>query len=55
MDIKLNLPQDDSYVSNLAFIRALMIKTVIENLDINYEEKERLRVKITTQKEMQIL
>lgn len=46
MDIKLNLPQDDSYVSNLAFIRALMIKTIIENLDINYEEKERLRESI---------
>ena len=43
MEIKLNFPDNDNYISNLAFIRALMIKKSIENLDISYEEKEQLR------------
>lgn len=46
MEIKLNFPENDNYISNLAFIKALMIKTIIEKLDINYEEKERLRESI---------
>lgn len=43
MEIKLNFPDNDNYISNLAFVRALMIKKSIENLDISYEEKEQLR------------
>lgn len=43
MEIKLNFPDNNDYISNLAFIRALMIKKSIENLDISYEEKEQLR------------
>lgn len=46
MEIKLNFPENDNYISNLAFIKALLIKTIIENLDMNYEEKEKLKESI---------
>lgn len=39
MEIKLNLPKNDDYISNLAFIKALLIKNTIEQLNISYEEK----------------
>lgn len=40
MQIQLNFPESDNYISNLAFIKALMIKKSIEDLDISYKEKE---------------
>lgn len=46
MQIQLNLPESDNYISNLAFIRALMIKKSIEDLDISYKEKELLKNEI---------
>lgn len=46
MKIKINFPEDNSYISNLAFVRALLIRDTIESLDITYEEKEKLRKEI---------
>ncbi len=47
MDIKINIPKDNnSYISNLAFVRALLINSTIEKLDITYSEKEELKNKI---------
>lgn len=46
MQIQLNCPESDNYISNLAFIRALMIKKSIEDLDISYKEKEQLKNEI---------
>ena len=46
LKIKINYPKDDNYINNLAFIRALLIETTIENLDINYDEKIELKTKI---------
>lgn len=46
MKIKINFPKDNVHIDNMAFIKALMIKMSIENLDMNYEEKERLRESI---------
>lgn len=47
MDIKINIPKDNnSHISNLAFVKALLINSTIEKLDINYNEKEELKNKI---------
>lgn len=46
MDIQLNFPKDNSHISNLAFVRALLIKCTIEKLDISYSEKEEIRKKV---------
>ena len=46
MQIKFNFPEGDNYISNLAFIKALMIKKSIEELDISYEEKEQIKKEI---------
>lgn len=46
MKIKLNFPKDNSHINNLAFIRAILIRDTIENLDITYQEKENLRKEI---------
>ena len=43
MEIKLNLPEDNSHISNIAFVKALLIKSTIENLTISYEEKIQLK------------
>ena len=40
MIIEMKFPENREYISNLAFIRALMIKNSIESLNFNYEEKE---------------
>ena len=40
MKIEMKFPENREYISNLAFIRALMIKNSIESLNFNYEEKE---------------
>ena len=44
--IKVNFPEDDSYIYNIAYIKAMFIRDTIEQLDINYEEKENLRKEI---------
>lgn len=46
MNIEINFPENDNYIKNLAFIKALLIKSTIENLDIEFKEKENLRKKI---------
>lgn len=46
MQITFNFSKDNVHINNLAFIKALMIKNVIENLNITYEEKEKLRKEI---------
>jgi hypothetical protein len=42
MDIKINFTENKSYIKNLAFIRALLIKISIEQLEIEYDEKLKL-------------
>ena len=46
MKIQFNFPESNDYISNLAFIRALMIKKSIEYLNISYKEKEPLKNEI---------
>lgn len=46
MEIKFNIPKDNSHISNLAFIRALLIRDTIEKLNITIEEKEELKEEI---------
>lgn len=46
MEIKINFPENNSHISNLAFIKALMIKKTIDDLKISFEEKEFLRREI---------
>lgn len=43
MEIKINFPKDNSHISNLAYIKALLIKSTIENLNISYEGKVQLK------------
>ena len=46
MNIEINYPENKEHIRNFAFIKALMIKLTIEELNISYEEKETLRVEI---------
>lgn len=46
MQIKINFSKDDVHINNLAFVKALMIKNIIENLSLTYDEKEKLRKEI---------
>lgn len=46
MQIKINTINNENYMHNLAFIKALLIKDVIENLDISYEEKVEIKNEI---------
>lgn len=46
MEIKINFPENNSYIENFAFIKAMMIKKTIEDLNISYEEKQRLRKEV---------
>lgn len=46
MNIKINYPEGNEHIKNLAFIKALLIKCSIENLDMNTKEKEELKDKI---------
>lgn len=46
MQIQFNFSESNDYISNLAFIRALMIKKSIEDLNISYKEKEQLKNEI---------
>ena len=46
MNIEIKFPDGDGYIKNLAFIRALLIKCTIEQLDISVKEKEEIKKKI---------
>ena len=46
MEIQYHFTKDNSHVKNLAFIRALLIKCTIEQLDISYEKKVELKRKV---------
>lgn len=46
MQLKINFLQDSDYIYNLAFVRALLIKIGIENLNIEYKEKEKIRKQV---------
>ena len=46
MQIKINIENNKEYIHNLAFIKALLIKESIENLDISYEEKIQVKNEI---------
>ena len=46
MEVKINFPENDNHISNLAYIKALMIKKTIEDLNISSEEKEKLRKEV---------
>lgn len=42
MEIKINYPENEDYIDNLAFIKSFFIKKTIENMDITYEEKKEI-------------
>ncbi len=46
MKMKIDFPNDNSHISNLAFIRALLIRDTINNICDTYEEKEQVRREI---------
>lgn len=46
MQIKINTENNKEYIHNLAFIKALLIKESIENLDVSYEEKVQIKNEI---------
>lgn len=46
MQIKINMGNNENYIHNLAFIKALLIKDTIEALDISNEEKVNIRNEI---------
>ena len=46
MEVKINFSENNNHISNLAYIKALMIKKVIEDLNISSEEKEKLRKEV---------
>ncbi len=46
MQIKINTENNNEYIHNLAFIKALLIKESIEKLDISYEEKIQVKDEI---------
>ena len=46
MEVKINFSENNNHISNLAYIRALMIKKTIEDLNFSSEEKEKLRKEV---------
>ena len=46
MDININLQYGEESIHNIAFIKALLIKHNIEELNINYNQKEELRKQV---------
>ena len=46
MEVKINFSENNNHISNLAYIKALMIKKTIEDLNISSEEKEKLRKEV---------
>ncbi len=43
MQIKINIKNNQNYIHNLAYIKALLINKTIESLNINYDEKIQLK------------
>lgn len=46
MQIKINTKNNENYIHNLAFIKALLINDAIESLDISYEQKVKIKNEI---------
>lgn len=46
MDINVDISYGDESINNIAFIKALLIKLSIENLDINYDQKQYIKKEI---------
>ena len=46
MDINIKITYGEGSLHNLAFVKALLIKNSIENLHINYKQKEELRKEV---------
>ncbi len=46
MNVKINLPTNDNYINNFAFIHALLIKYTIENSRIDNKEKNSIKKSI---------
>ena len=46
MEVKINFSENNNHINNLAYIKALMIKKTIEDLNISSEEKEKLRKEV---------
>ncbi len=46
MQIKINTENNKEYIHNLAFVKALLIKESIEDLDVSYEEKVQIKNEI---------
>lgn len=46
MDIDIKISFGDDTIQNLAFIRALLIKKYIENLNINYDQKQHIKKEV---------
>lgn len=46
MEIKINYPENECYLDNLAFIKSFFIKKTIENMDVTNEEKKEIYNKI---------
>lgn len=42
MDLNINITYGEKSIENLAFVKALLIKSNIENLDLDYKQKEEL-------------
>lgn len=43
MNVKVNYPKDNTHIYNLAFIKALLIKSTIDNFNIGTNEKINIR------------
>lgn len=46
MDINIKITYGEESLHNFAFVKALLIKNSIENLHINYKQKEELRKEV---------
>lgn len=42
MEIKINYPENEDYIDNLAFIKSFFIKKIIESMNVTYEEKKEI-------------
>lgn len=46
MDINVNFSYGDETINNIAFIKALLIKQSIENLNTNYAQKQYIKKEV---------
>lgn len=46
MEIKINIPENNSHINNFAYVKAFLINKTIEALDISYNEKEKVKKEI---------